>query len=136
MLCVISGNVHVLLDWYGHTIRQLLECCLATKILNNFVESLAPLNNGLVVPHILCGDFNIQPNFPAYRVISTKTLTDDDCKALENFDYLKLSSDAMWPDPPKGKVGKYNVHVIYSKSILFLFYTRVQTTVLSSLLHE
>ncbi|KAK3739042.1 hypothetical protein QZH41_009834 [Actinostola sp. cb2023] len=68
-------------------------------------------------------------NFPAYRVLSTKTLTDDDCKALENFDYLKLSSDAMWPDPPKGKISSNEFKVLSNFKGFFKNYlTSVEST--------
>lgn len=105
-------------DWYGKTVRQLLECCLATKILKDFVESL---DNGLEVPYILCGDFNIEPHFPAYKALSSKTLSDEDINEVKMNKYVRFSSDvATWPDPTDfiGKVYGVNSLNDFLKELL------------------
>ena len=84
----ISGCVHIGFFW-PTPVTQILEVALATQALEDFVLSVSSGDD--VVPHVLCGDFNIEPHFPAYRMLSNGCLSEEDKERLKRFDYIR------WP---------------------------------------
>ena len=54
-------------------------------------------SRGERVSHILCGDFNIEPQFPAYQLLKEGRLNDKDMKTLKGVDYVKFSPDIEQP---------------------------------------
>lgn len=54
-------------------------------------------SRGEHVSHILCGDFNIEPQFPAYQLLKEGRLNDKDMKTLKGVDYVKFSPDIEQP---------------------------------------
>ena len=45
--------------------------------------------NKAEIPHIFCGDLNIDPNFPAYKLLSKGFMTDQEMARLRKLDYVK-----------------------------------------------
>lgn len=72
----------------------MLEVSAASSILHEFKESLKAVFPSLQnVPHIFCGDFNIEPHFAAYKVLKCGELDEDDLKTLKTTDYIKYLED-------------------------------------------
>lgn len=40
------------------------------------------------VAYVLCGDFNIEPHYPAYELLKERKLNDDEFSKLQTVDYL------------------------------------------------
>lgn len=110
---VFLGNVHVDFDWYGHSVRQILTISSASKILHEFKESLKADDQSLDTSHIFCGDFNVEPQFPAYKVLSTGRLGKDDLEKLETTDYIKYYDSSRITPPKTNKV--HNPFLSYCK---------------------
>ena len=47
--------------------------------------------------HILCGDFNIEPQFPAYQLLREGRLDDKEMRTLKGVDYIRWGADM---EPP------------------------------------
>ena len=69
---------------------------MVTKALNDMVSSLQESEGGNVA-HILCGDFNIEPQFPAYQLLTEGQLTDKEIERLRGVDYLRFDPNIKAP---------------------------------------
>ena len=54
-------------------------------------------SRGERVSHILCGDFNIEPQFPSYQLIKEGGLSEKEMRALKGVDYIRWAPS---PTPP------------------------------------
>lgn len=54
-------------------------------------------SRGERVSHILCGDFNIEPQFPAYQLVKEGGLSEKEMRALKGVDYIRFAPS---PAPP------------------------------------
>ena len=55
-------------------------------------------SRGERVSHILCGDFNIEPQFPAYQLVKEGGLScEKEMRALKGVDYIRWAPS---PTPP------------------------------------
>ena len=54
-------------------------------------------SRGERVSHILCGDFNIEPQFPSYQLIKEGGLSEKEVRALKGVDYIIWAPS---PTPP------------------------------------
>lgn len=61
---------------------------MSTQALHAFVESL-PSSDTDEVSYVLCGDFNIEPDFPAYKILSEGGLKDADAEMIQDVKYIK-----------------------------------------------
>ncbi|XP_031566616.1 carbon catabolite repressor protein 4 homolog 3-like [Actinia tenebrosa] len=75
-------------------------------ILHEFKESLKSADQNLDIPHIFCGDFNIEPQFPAYKLLSSGRLDKDDLEKLETTDYIKYYESIWIPPPETNKISE------------------------------
>lgn len=50
------------------------------------------------VPYILCGDFNVEPHYPFYKLLSTGTLDAKDIDNLASYDYVNQYPGTTLPD--------------------------------------
>lgn len=92
---VFLGNTHILWGDLMKPVTQVCEIALVTQALHNAVTSLK--SQGELVAYILCGDFNIDPNYPAYELMKEGKLNDDELAKLRTVDYLNFSSDCEKP---------------------------------------
>ena len=54
--------------------------------------------------YVLCGDFNIEPHYPAYKLLKERKLNDDEFSKLQTVDYLGFPVNA---ERPKQVCNKY-----------------------------
>ena len=54
-------------------------------------------SRGESVSHILCGDFNIEPEFPAYQLVREGRLNDEEMKTLKGVDYIRFKPEVELP---------------------------------------
>ena len=53
------------------------------------------------VSHILCGDFNIEPHFPAYQLLKEGRLSVREMEALKSVEYIRWAPDIEQPSQVK-----------------------------------
>ena len=51
--------------------------------------------------HILCGDFNIEPHFPAYQLLKEGRLSVREMEALKSVEYIRWAPDIEQPSQVK-----------------------------------
>ena len=68
---------------------------MVTNALADMVKSFE--SQGEPVSHILCGDFNIEPQFPAYKLLKEGKLTQEELRKLRGVDYIRFSPDIEAP---------------------------------------
>ena len=51
--------------------------------------------------HILCGDFNIEPHFPAYQLLKEGRLSEKEMEALKSVEYIRWAPDIEQPSQVK-----------------------------------
>jgi endonuclease/exonuclease/phosphatase family metal-dependent hydrolase len=57
------------------------------QALERFAMSLQA-TNGIQAPYLLCGDFNVEPHYPFYKLLSTGTLDTKELGCLATYDYV------------------------------------------------
>ena len=77
------------------TVTQVCQISLVTNALADMVKSFE--SRGEHVSHILCGDFNIEPQFPAYQLLREGRLNDKEMRRLKGVDYIRWSPDVDTP---------------------------------------
>ena len=60
--------------------------------------------------YVLCGDFNIEPHYPAYKLLKERKLNDDEFSKLQTVDYLGFPVNA---ERPKQVHNKCLENVVY-----------------------
>lgn len=88
VLCV----THIRWGDLKETVSQVCQIAMVTKALYDMVSSLQE-SDGNRVAHILCGDFNIEPQFPAYKLLVEGKLTDKEINTLKGYDYIRWGRD-------------------------------------------
>ena len=76
-------------------VTQVCEIALVTQALHDAVTTLK--SQGERVAYVLCGDFNIDPNYPAYELLKEGKLNDKELSKLQTVDYLNFTSDSEKP---------------------------------------
>ena len=76
-------------------VTQACEIVLVTQALRDKVASLKL--QGESVAYILCGDFNIDPPYPAYELLNRGKLDEEHFSKLQTVDYLKFPKDFIKP---------------------------------------
>ena len=76
-------------------VTQVCEIALVTQAIHNTVTSLE--SQGEHVAYILCGDFNIEPEYPAYEILKEGRLNDEQFCKLQSVEYLKFPADVEKP---------------------------------------
>lgn len=76
------------------------------------------------VPYILCGDFNVEPHYPFYKLLSTGTLDAKDIDNLASYDYVNQYPGTTLPD-------KVSTHAMVHACIGFDVLMSLQSNVLT-----
>lgn len=88
----LEGVTHIRWGDLKETVSQVCQIAMVTKALYDMVSSLQE-SDGNRVAHILCGDFNIEPQFPAYKLLAEGKLTDKEINTLKGYDYIRWGRD-------------------------------------------
>ncbi|XP_048578715.1 carbon catabolite repressor protein 4 homolog 4 [Nematostella vectensis] len=78
------GNTHSLCHLGKHVITTTAQILCAAQAMLKFVQSLQSTTDDRV-PYVLCGDFNIEPQYPIYNLLEEGTLNKD---TLRQLDYI------------------------------------------------
>ncbi|CAH3163686.1 unnamed protein product [Porites evermanni] len=92
---LVIGNTHILWGDLLKPVTQACEIALVTQALRDKVASLKL--QGESVAYILCGDFNIDPPYPAYELLNRGKLDEEHFSKLQTVDYLKFPKDFIKP---------------------------------------
>ncbi|KAJ7331264.1 hypothetical protein OS493_020049 [Desmophyllum pertusum] len=92
---LVVGVTHLRWGELLQTVTQVCQILIVTHALSDMVSSLE--TEGNQVTHILCGDFNIEPQFPAYQLLKEGRLTDKEMRTLGGVDYIRWSPDMEAP---------------------------------------
>jgi len=94
-LTFIAGTTHI--EW-GQQLKSVSQVCqitIVTNALHDMVKSLK--SKGEQRSYILCGDFNIEPQFPAYQLLKEGELTNKEMTRLKGVDYIRWGLDSLAP---------------------------------------
>ena len=86
-------------------------------------------SRGEYVSHILCGDFNIEPHFPAYQLLREGRLNDKEIRTLKSVDYIRFSPAV---EPPSQVLVIIVVRVVnvkvFPRSTVITYFLRLALT--------
>ena len=85
----LQGTTHIRWGQLLETVTQVCQISLVTNALADMVKAFE--SRGEHVSHILCGDFNIEPHFPAYQLLKEGRLNEKEIRTLKSVDYLRFS---------------------------------------------
>ncbi|CAH3177351.1 unnamed protein product, partial [Porites lobata] len=91
----LSGTTHIIWADLLQTVSQVREISFAANALADLVSSYE--SRGGHVSHILCGDFNIEPHFPAYQLLKEGRLSVREMEALKSVEYIRWAPDIEQP---------------------------------------
>ena len=117
---IYPGNIHVLWGEWLHTITQAIQIAMATQTLDSFVTSVKRDIGEGTVGHVLSGDFNAEPHFPLYHLLSEGELCEGQSSRLQTVDYIKWSS--MTQEPPETVSQSEHEPVIMNSALVFCIY--------------
>ncbi|KAJ7376380.1 hypothetical protein OS493_034901 [Desmophyllum pertusum] len=86
---------HILWKDLLEPVTQVCEIALVTQALRDMVTALRSQDKH--VAYILCGDFNIDPHYPAYHLLKDGKLSEEQFCKLQTVDYLKFAADVEKP---------------------------------------
>ena len=95
----MSGTTHIIWADLLQTVSQIREISFAANALADLVSSYE--SRGGHVSDILCGDFNIEPHFPAYRLLKEGRLSEKEMEALKSVEYIRWAPDIEQPSQVK-----------------------------------
>ena len=95
----MSGTTHIIWADLLQTVSQIREISFAANALADLVASYE--SRGGQVSHILCGDFNIEPHFPAYQLLKEGRLSEKEMEALKSVEYIRWAADIEQPSQVK-----------------------------------
>ena len=95
----MSGTTHIIWADLLQTVSQVREISFAANALADLVSSYE--SRGGHVSHILCGDFNIEPHFPAYQLLKDGRLSASEMEALKSVEYIRWAPDIEQPSQVK-----------------------------------
>ena len=108
LLTFIAGTTHISWGEQLKSISQVCQITIVTNALNDMVNSLK--SQGEQGTYILCGDFNIEPQFPAYQLLQEGELTNKEMMRLKGVDYIRWG-----PDSPAPSQVLYVIYLYWSK---------------------
>ena len=76
-------------------VTQVFEIALVTQAVSDMLTSLR--SRAKHVAYILCGDFNIDPHYPAYHLLMDGELSEEQFSILQTVDYLRFPADIEKP---------------------------------------
>ena len=76
-------------------VSQVCEIAFVTQALSDMLTSLR--SRAKHVAFILCGDFNIDPHYPAYHLLKYGQLSEEQFSILQTVDYLRFAADIEKP---------------------------------------
>ena len=85
--------------YYRRSLKYVREISFAANALADLVSSYE--SRGGHVSHILCGDFNIEPHFPAYQLLKEGRLSEKEMEALKSVEYIRWAPDIEEPSQVK-----------------------------------
>lgn len=94
---LIVGNIHVLWGNLLQTVTSSVQVAMATQALNSFIASVKTDVKGGSFHHIFSGDFNSEPSFPVYHLLSEGKLTKKQWSKLKTVDYIRWPSVVAKP---------------------------------------
>ena len=96
LLTFIAGTTHIAWGQQLKSISQVCQITIVTNALNDMVKSLKS-QLGEQGTYILCGDFNIEPQSPAYQLLQEGELTNKEMIRLKGVDYIRWGPDSPAP---------------------------------------
>ena len=76
-------------------VSQVCEIAFVTQAVSDMLTSLR--SRAMHVAFILCGDFNIDPHYPAYHLLKDEQLSEEQFSILHTVDYLRFPEDIEKP---------------------------------------
>lgn len=76
-------------------VSQVCEIAFVTQAVSDMLTSLR--SRAKHVAFILCGDFNIDPHYPAYHLLKDGKLSEEQFSILHTVDYLRFPEDIEKP---------------------------------------
>lgn len=95
LLTFFAGTTHIQWGQQLKSVSQVCQITMVTNALNDMVKSLESKDEQ--VTYILCGDFNIEPQFPAYQLLREGELTNKEMTRLKGVDYIRWGPDSVAP---------------------------------------
>ncbi|KAJ7376381.1 hypothetical protein OS493_034902 [Desmophyllum pertusum] len=92
---LLTATTHILWKDLLEPVTQVCEIALVTQALRDMVTALRSQDKH--VAYILCGDFNIDPHYPAYHLLKDGKLSEEQFCKLQTVDYLKFAADVEKP---------------------------------------
>lgn len=110
---VLTATTHILWKDLLEPVSQVCEIAFVTQAVS---DMLTPLRSrAMHVAFILCGDFNIDPHYPAYHLLKDGQLSEEQFSILHTVDYLRFPEDIEKPHqvPPKqiSLLNKFKQHI-------------------------
>ena len=96
-LLYFTGNIHVLWGNLLQTVTSSVQVAMATQALHSFIASIKTEVNSGSFRHIFSGDFNSEPSFPVYHLLSEGKLTEKQWSKLRTVDYIRWPSAVAKP---------------------------------------
>lgn len=93
---LVVGTTHIAWGQQLKSISQVCQITIVTNALNDMVKSLKS-QLGEQGTYILCGDFNIEPQSPAYQLLQEGELTNKEMIRLKGVDYIRWGPDSPAP---------------------------------------
>ena len=93
--CFFSATTHILWKDLLEPVSQVCEIAFVTQAVSDMLTSLR--SRAMHVAFILCGDFNIDPHYPAYHLLKDGQLSEEQFSILHTVDYLRFPEDIEKP---------------------------------------
>jgi len=92
---VLTATTHILWKDLLEPVTQVCEIAFVTQAVCDMLTSLRSRAKHVV--YILCGDFNIDPHYPAYHLLKDGQLSEKQFSILQTVDYLRFPADIEKP---------------------------------------
>lgn len=93
--CFFAATTHILWKNLLEPVTQVCEVAFVTQAIYDMLTSLR--SRAKHVAFILCGDFNIDPHYPAYHLLKDGQLSEQQISILQTVDYLRFPADIEKP---------------------------------------
>lgn len=90
------GNIHTVWGEWFTTVTQALQVAVATQALDSF-SSHSNIEEKNTSKIVFCGDFNLEPGFPAYEMLRYGQLSDQGHSRLKGVDYIRWDPTTTSP---------------------------------------
>ena len=91
----MAATTHILWKNLLEPVTQVCEVAFVTQAIYDMLTSLR--SRAKHVAFILCGDFNIDPHYPAYHLLKDGQLSEQQFSILQTVDYLRFPADIEKP---------------------------------------